>query len=99
MNKTYTLTPAAQEAFDEWYLKSFWIITGDNISKILEAFFRAHPEHLTEQPSTSKRDEVLRVATALLPMNEKFSNPLKSAVDDAEALIAEVDKLFNTPTP
>lgn len=96
--KTYTLTPEAQEAFNKWYNNRFTPedIQYDGIDKTLKAFFKAHPEYLTEQPSTLKRDEVLKIATALMT-GRKWLDPIdyKSVVSMAETLQAEVDKRFN----
>jgi hypothetical protein len=95
--KTYTLTPESQEAFDNWLdlPDNTAYVPYDGIGNCLEAFFQDHPEHLTEQPSTSKRDEVLMVATAI------YCDPLRQssvadAVELSVELIAEVDKRFNT---
>jgi hypothetical protein len=97
--KTYTLTPAAQEAFDEWYCKVNITVNKYGIGNCLEAFFQDHPEHLTEHPSTSKRDEVLRVATEIYCHRSITKRSNVMAVTSAFTLIAEVDKRFNTHTP
>ena len=98
--KTYTLTPEAQESFDKWLdNKTARTLYEHGIKQCLEAFFQAHPEHLIEAPSTSKRDEVLRVATAAYEgycSNPNYVKRINSCVDDAVQLIAEVDKRFNT---
>jgi len=96
--KTYTLTPAAQEAFTEFYNSNNSPIIGlSGFTNCLEAFFQAHPEHLTEQPSTSKRDEVARMATAIFCSQRKIEYDI--AVIHAINLQAEVDKRFNTTNP
>ena len=97
--KTYTLTPEAQEAFDEWYKKDETVsIIADGISNVLKAFFSYHPEHMTEQPSTSKRDDVLRVATAIYT-DPSWTDGVTEAINIATELIAEVDKRFNPTHP
>jgi len=96
--KTYTLTPEAQEAFDGWYndVANYNSIK-HGFTKCLELFFTAHPEYLTEQPSTSKRDEVARMATAIFCSQRKIEYDI--AVIHAINLQAEVDKRFNPTHP
>lgn len=112
--KTYTLTPECIEDLLVWYKgeSETVFVTTSGVEKVLEAFFTDHPEHLTEAPSTSKRDEVLRVATALAAgmagnsaLTEYLSGNIPTPVPDriaeiasdmSERIIAEVDKRFNT---
>ena len=91
---THPLTTEVIEDLLTWYrMHKELAVTLDGGDKILELFFRDHPEHKLEPTSTSKRDEVLRVATKFAAANEIT---FRVAVDLAIELISEVDKRFNT---
>jgi len=90
---TYTLTAAGIQDLLTWYKKECRVsVVLNGAETVMELFFTDHPEHLTEQPSTSKRDEVLRVATAFALIGETIDNAVTLSMN----LIAEVDKRFNT---